>query len=144
MGIFRGFRQLVRKLGFIRCDDAHTVPARNGQRRTRVFETVEPRVMLNGIGLFDPLEVGAVYIEGDTGSDGSGDTIEVTFNGGGPNTTLDRVIISGDKSFDYDQFLQNGQAEQLTNLDVFFDTVSAGEAGDNFGKDLGSPFKVSM
>jgi len=141
VGLFGNMRRIVRGLGIARRDEAHA-PPKKALRRAGVFETVEPRVMLNGIGLFDPLEVGAVYIEGDTGSDGTGDTIEISFNGGGPNTTLDRVIISGDKAFDYGAFLQNEQAGPLTDLDAFFDTVGPGEAGDNFGKDLASPFQL--
>ena len=145
MGFFGGFRNFAQSLGVLRRDEAHRATKEpNNTRRVRAFETVEPRIMLNGIGVFDPIEVGAVYIEGDTGSDGSGDTIEITFNGGGPQTQLDRVIISGDKAFDYNAFLANeaAGAAPLKNLDVFFDTVSTGELGDNFGKDLGSPFQV--
>ena len=119
MGLFGGFRDFAKRLGVLRRDEAHGQPNQpQSIRRTRVFETVEPRIMLNGIGVFDPIEVGAVYVEGDTGSDGAGDTIEITFNGGGPETRLDRVIISGDKAFDYDAFLANeaAGAAPLTSL----------------------------
>lgn len=112
-------------------------------RRSRQFELVEPRQMLSSVPVFDPIRVGATYVEGDTGTDNTGDTFEINFVGGGPSTQLNRVIISGDKAFNYEQFLQNPQAAALKNLDVFFDTVEGGP-GDNLGKDHASPPAITV
>ncbi|MCA9270025.1 MAG: LEPR-XLL domain-containing protein, partial [Planctomycetales bacterium] len=140
MGMFGSIQSWARKLGIARVDAAHNSPTK--QRRSRQFEPVEPRLLLAGTPVFNPLAVGATYLEGDTGTDVVGDTFEITFNGGGPNSQLARVIISGDKNFDYQQFLQNPTALPLSNLDVFFDTIDQGQAGDNLGKDHGVPLAV--
>ena len=66
MRFFGGFRNFAKRLGVLRFDEPHTkAKPKVHSPRARVFETVEPRIMLSGIGLFDPIEVGAVYIEGD-------------------------------------------------------------------------------
>jgi protocatechuate 3,4-dioxygenase beta subunit len=59
--------------------------------------------------------LGSVYFEEATGDDSQPDVIEVSFVGGAPGTTLNRVTINGDKH-------QNG----LTEGDVFFDTAAGG------------------
>lgn len=69
----------------------------------------------------NPLHVGAVYIEQDSGSDLHGDTFEVTFEGGAANTELTRLTISGDKG-----------APGLSMGDVFFDTAAGGLGADYF------------
>lgn len=93
-----------------------------GARRCR-FELMEERRVMNA----DPLHIGVVFIEEDTGSDLHGDTFEVTFNGGAPNTELTRLVISGDK---------NGVPGFQVG-DVFFDTVEAG-----LGADHAFPFEI--
>ncbi len=74
-------------------------------------ELLEPRTMLSA----DPIEFGAVYVEQDLGSDAHADTIEITFEGGAPNTQLSWVEIFGDK-------LTPG----LSFADMIFDTQSTG------------------
>jgi len=74
-------------------------------------ELLEPRTMLSA----DPIEFGAVYVEQDLGSDAHADTIEITFEGGAPNTQLSWVEIFGDK-------LTPG----LSFADMIFDTRSTG------------------
>jgi protocatechuate 3,4-dioxygenase beta subunit len=59
--------------------------------------------------------LGSVYFEEATGDDSRPDIIEVSFVGGAPGTTLNRLIINGDKQ-------QNG----LSEGDVFFDTAAGG------------------
>jgi hypothetical protein len=138
VGLFGSLESWARRLGIRRRDAAQkklaTGPKANRARQTvtvngnRIcrFEEFEPRMLLAGAAVFDPLNVGATFTEGDTGTDSAGDTFEITFNGGGPSTQLNRVIISGDKAFNYQQFLANPQAAPLKTLDVFFDTIEAG------------------
>lgn len=63
-----------------------------GGRKCR-FEVMEERRVMNA----DPLHVGVVYIEEDSGSDLHGDTFEVTFTGGAPGTELTRLVIDTNK-----------------------------------------------
>lgn len=63
-----------------------------GGRKCR-FEVMEERRVMNA----DPLHVGVVYIEEDSGSDLHGDTFEITFTGGAPNTQLTRLVIDTNK-----------------------------------------------
>ncbi|TWT96011.1 Serine-aspartate repeat-containing protein D precursor [Botrimarina colliarenosi] len=77
-------------------------------RRTR-FEQVEDRRMMAADVL-----LGSVYFEEATGDDSRPDTIQVSFVGGAAGTTLDRLVIDGDK-------LGDG----LTAGDIFFDTLPA-------------------
>ena len=76
--------------------------------RRIAFESFEPRQLLNA----DPLFVGVVYIEDDSGDDLAGDTFEVTFLGGAANTELTYVKIDMD---------HNGIAG-IQDGDLFFDT----------------------
>lgn len=74
----------------------------------------------------DPLFVGAVYIEEDSGADLHGDTFEITFTGGADGTELTRLVIDGD------------HAEPGFGLtDVFFDTAPGG-----LGADESFPFTI--
>ncbi len=57
-------------------------------------ELVEKRCVLSAT----PIQVGAVYVEQDAGSDSHGDLFEITFRGGAPHTQLRRVIIDGDQN----------------------------------------------
>lgn len=90
--------------------------------RRRSFESMEPRRMLAA----DPLQIGAVFIEEDFGSDLHGDTFEVTFEGGAPATQLTRLVINGDQG-----------AAGFGEGDVIFDTEAGG-----FGADNAFPFTV--
>ena len=89
------------------------------QRRDTVrlskFELLEKRCLLAG----DILNLGVVYHEHDLGSDQTGDTFEVTFNGGAQSSELTRLIINSD----HDQ-LGFGSA------DVIFDTQAGGLGAD--------------
>jgi len=89
------------------------------QRRDTVrlskFELLEKRCLLAG----DLLNLGVVYHEHDLGSDQTGDTFEVTFNGGAQSSELTRLIINSD----HDQ-LGFGSA------DVIFDTQAGGLGAD--------------
>ena len=86
------------------------------------FEAMEPRYMLAA----DPLNVGAVYIEEDLGSDLQGDTFEITFNGGAPDSQLTRLEVNGDQ-----------RTPGFGPGDAFFDTASTG-----FGHDNAIPFTL--
>ena len=88
--------------------DPHETP--RTQRICRV-ETMEPRQLLAA-----DIQVGAVYIEEDIGSDVSGDTFELTFEGGAPGTQLTQVVIDGDRN-------RNGLFDEG---DVFFDLLDTG------------------
>ncbi len=93
-----------------------------GSRRCR-FEVMEERRVFNA----DPLHVGVVYIEDDSGTDNAGDTFEVTFTGGAPGTQLTRLVIDGNK----------GGVPGYQVGDMFFDTVEG-----ELGADHASPFKI--
>ncbi|MBC7336797.1 MAG: hypothetical protein H5U01_11085, partial [Clostridia bacterium] len=68
---------------------------------------MEARMLLSA----SPIHLGMVYYEDATGTDESGDTLELTFQGGAPGTQLTRIVIDTDK-------LGDG----LTIGDCFFDT----------------------
>lgn len=90
--------------------------------RRCVFETMEPRQLLTVAAL----DVGAVYIEEDFGTDAHGDTFEITFQGGAEGTELTRLEIHGD------------QGTPGFNVgDVFFDTQESG-----LGADHAAPFQL--
>ena len=59
--------------------------------------------------------LGSVYFEEATGDDSQPDMIQVSFDGGAAGTTLNRLVIDGDK-------LGDG----LSTGDVFFDTADGG------------------
>jgi len=79
-------------------------------RRTRSFETLEPRQLLAA-----DVQLGAVYFEEATGDDTQSDTIQVTFTGGVENTELTRLVIDGDK-----------RGDGISAGDPFFDTEAGG------------------
>ncbi len=83
-------------------------------RRTRI-EQLEQRELLAGDGLAPDVLLGGVYFEEATGDDSKGDIFQVSFVGGPAGTTLERLVISGDKFGD-----------GLTSGDTFFDTVEGG------------------
>lgn len=78
--------------------------------RTARFEQFEERRMLAA-----DVMLGGVYFEEATGDDSEADILQVSFVGGAEGTTLDRIVISGDK---------NGDG--LTINDSIFDTVNGG------------------
>ena len=78
-------------------------------------EQMEPRLLLS----VSPVQLGAVYIEEDLGSDIQGDIIQVSFEGGADGTELRRIVISGDQD-----------AAGFGVGDVFFDTSSQGLGAD--------------
>lgn len=94
---------------------------RGGSHRTCRFENMEQRRMLDA----DPLLVGAVYTENDTGNDAHGDTFEVSFVGGADDTQLTRLIIDGDQVGNF----QNTPG--LSSGDVFYDISAGGLGVDN-------------
>jgi len=119
VGLFDLFRR--------RTDAAHKPAVKKPRTAGRAgvscaFETLEERRVLSA----DPLLIGAVYTEGDSGTDERGDHFEISFEGGAAGTRLTQVVINGDKSGSIDP-------ADLSNLDVFFDTVNSGPTADNNG-----------
>jgi len=86
------------------------------------LEQMEPRMLLS----VSPIQLGMVYYEDATGTDESGDTFELTFQGGAPGTQLTRLVINTDK-------LGDG----LSIGDCFFDTEPGGLGAFGYG-----PFAV--
>jgi serine-aspartate repeat-containing protein C/D/E len=86
------------------------------------LEAMEPRMLM----FADPIWVGGVYIEEDTGGDWQPDTFYITFKGGAPGTQLTRLVIDGDQ---YEPGLGRG--------DMIFDTIKGG-----LGTDLAHPFEI--
>jgi protocatechuate 3,4-dioxygenase beta subunit len=86
------------------------------------FETMEERRLLDA----DPIRVGVIYIEDDSGHDGHGDTFQISFEGGAPGTQLTHLVIDGDH---YTPGLSYG--------DMILDTVQGG-----LGADGAYPFQV--
>lgn len=89
---------------------------RRKQTRTALLEAMEPRHMMAA----DMIQVGAVYVEDDIGSDLHGDLFYVSFKGGAPNTQLTRLTIDGDMN-----------TPGFSLGDVFFDTVDGGLGADH-------------
>lgn len=92
-----------------------TSSQRRKQTRTALIETMEPRCMMAG----DLLQVGAVYIEDDIGSDESPDLFYVSFQGGASGTQLNRLTINGDRG-----------EPGLSQGDIIFDTLPTGLGAD--------------
>lgn len=103
------------------CKASACKPSR-GTRRRHLLESMEPRYLMAA----DPLWVGGVYVESDIGGDEHGDLFYVTFGGGAPGTTLNRLIINSDLS-----------ATGFNQGDLIFDTVKGG-----FGSDNAIPFEL--
>ena len=122
MGLLKTLARLVR--GSQR-QDKRPVRRELENLRLRRFESMEPRRMLDA----DPLQIGAVYIEEDLGSDVTGDTFEVTFQGGAPGTVLTQLVIDTDQG-------EPGFGEG----DVIFDSSPGGFGTDNaFDFEIVSP-----
>jgi len=77
---------------------------------------MEPRLLLAA----DALQVGAVYIEADLGSDIRGDTFEVSFVGGADQTQLTHLVIDGDQ-----------HVPGLSLADAIFDIAPGGLGADH-------------
>lgn len=114
MGIWKTLRTLA---GMDAKDSSQS--ATNSASRTCHFEVMEPRRVLDA----DPLMIGAVYIEDDSGTDNQGDTFYVAFQGGSSTTTLTRLIIDGN---------QDGNPNQMNSPDVYFD-IDPTNQGDGTG-----------
>ncbi|MCA9157434.1 MAG: carboxypeptidase regulatory-like domain-containing protein, partial [Planctomycetales bacterium] len=99
-----------------------TTGQRRKQTRTALLEAMEPRHMMAA----DMIQVGAVYVEDDIGSDLHGDLFYVSFKGGAPDTQLTRLTIDGDMN-----------APGFGLGDMFFDTADGG-----FGADHAFPFQI--
>ena len=97
------------------CRDNPQSAIRNPQSSAAaVWKRSKPRRLMAG-DVAPQVLLGSVYFEEATGDDSAADIIEVSFVGGAPGTTLNRLTINGDKQ-------QNG----LTEGDVFFDTAAGG------------------
>lgn len=134
MGLWNLLSIWRRSLWSARLDEAaqhsgKTIRNKNGKqlrldepsRRCR-FETMEERQLMDA----DPIKLGVVYIEEDSGSDLHGDTFEVLFEGGAPGTELTRVVINTDHN-------PNGRSVG----DLIFDTVKGGWGADEaFGMQI--------
>ena len=79
------------------------------------FELMEERRMMDA----DPIKIGAIYIEEDSGSDLHGDTFEIQFEGGQSGSELTRLVIDTD----------HGPAGRSVG-DLIFDTVKGGWGAD--------------
>jgi protocatechuate 3,4-dioxygenase beta subunit len=92
--------------------------------RQHLVEAMESRCMMAA----DLIQIGAVFIEEDLGSDLHGDTFQVTFQGGAPGTQLTRLVIDGDLN-----------TPGFSLGDLFFDTAESG-----FGADHAYAFHVEQ
>jgi serine-aspartate repeat-containing protein C/D/E len=98
----------------IRKSGGRTLRLDEASRRCR-FEAMEDRQMMDA----DPIKLGIVYIEEDSGSDLHGDTFEIMFEGGAAGTELTRLVIDTDHS-------PTGRGVG----DLFFDTIKGGWGAD--------------
>ncbi|MGN6136653.1 MAG: LEPR-XLL domain-containing protein, partial [Aureliella sp.] len=98
-------------------------PAARKRSRSITLEAMEPRLLMTA----DPIWVGGVYVEDDSGTDQHGDSFYITFEGGAPGTQLTRLVIDGDLN-----------TPGFGLGDLFFDTVEGG-----LGADHASGFKIT-
>ncbi len=89
--------------------------ARNVAPRRCQIEELEPRRLMAADGLVPQVVLGSVYYEDHSLDDSVPDVIEVSFVGGAAGTTLDRLVLNGDK-----------QGDGVSAGDVIFDTVDGG------------------
>lgn len=137
MGIWKSLRNLTGVVSRKERPQGGEFDGREGTRdlpldgaRSCHFEVMEPRRVLDA----DPVLVGAVYIEDDSGTDSAGDTFYVAFQGGSSTTTLSRVVIDGN---------QDGNPNALSEPDVYFDTIASNQNGQGNGSGGASPFTLS-
>ncbi len=84
-----------------------------GPRRCQIEELEARRLFATDVA--PHVLLGSTYFESDSGDDSKPDTLQVTFVGGAPGTTLNHLTINGDKR-------QDG----LSDGDIFFDTAAGG------------------
>ncbi|MCG8586053.1 MAG: carboxypeptidase regulatory-like domain-containing protein, partial [Pirellulales bacterium] len=113
MGLFRKSKNRQ-----LRVDSAHEKSTNSKGSRVCRFETMEPRQFLAAD--INPITIGSVYYEDESGFDDGGDLIEITFNGGAEGTQLSQIVIDTDK-------LGDG----ATIGDTFFDLADGGEGAFN-------------
>ena len=89
---------------------------REPAKRAPTVEQMEPRLLLAA----DAIQIGAVYVEEDLGSDQTGDLFHITFQGGAEATELRRLSINGDLTGD-----------GFSIGDLFFDTDDSGYGADH-------------
>lgn len=82
----------------------------------------------------DPLFVGSVFIEDDSGTDAAGDQFYVAFQGGSASTELTRVVIDTN---------QDGDGSRLSEPDVYFDVDGMNQNGSGSGSGGAHGFKLS-
>lgn len=92
--------------------------------RSTKLESLEARQLFNVD--VDPIRVGSVYVEEDSGSDAHGDSFYVTFQGGAPGTQLSRLVIRTDQGI-----------PGFSVADNLFDTMDGGR-----GADHSHPFRI--
>src|SRR4051812_26997493 len=118
VGIINALRDLFGPLE-VPVNAASRSVARAGKARRRSrrcqLEELESRRLMSATTNNPRVVLGAVYFEEDSGDDNQPDTIDVTFKGGAPGTTLDSLTVNGDKRLD-----------GLTDGDIFFDTAAGG------------------
>jgi serine-aspartate repeat-containing protein C/D/E len=83
--------------------------------RRSILESLESRTMFNA----DPIWIGGVYIEEDSGSDIHGDSLYVQFKGGAPDTKLTKIVIDLDQG-----------TPGFSQGDNIFDTIKGGRGAD--------------
>ena len=98
--------------------------------RTCHFEVMEPRRMLDA----DPLFIGSVFIEDDSGADAAGDQFYVSFEGGSETTELTRLVIDTN---------QDGDSTRLGEPDVYFDVDASNQNGEGLGSGGAHNFTLS-
>src|SRR3954447_19293093 len=114
VGIFNALRDLFGTVEVPVSTATGSKKARRGSRRCQV-EELESRRLMSATPNNPHVVLGSVYYEEDSGNDIQPDTIDVTFKGGAPGTTLNTLTINGDKRLD-----------GLTDGDIFFDTAPGG------------------
>jgi hypothetical protein len=92
--------------------------------RSTTLESLESRRLFNVD--VDPIWIGSVYVEEDTGSDAHGDSFYVTFRGGAVGTQLSRLVIRTDQG-----------SPGFSVADNLFDTIEGGR-----GADHAYPFRI--
>src|SRR5438132_10294746 len=109
-----GWRRKNRRISAARRAAASEIKQLQGGRFCR-FEAMEERRLLDA----DPIRIGVIYIEDDSGHDAHGDTFQISFEGGAPGTELTHLVIDGDH-----------YAPGLSFGDMIFDTVKGGLGAD--------------
>ena len=96
VSILQGFSRIgrfIRGDRFWRRDDSHSDVLKI---RCCAFEKMEPRQLLSGAP--PQIHFGSVFFDASPGTNTSPDTIQITFQGGAPNTQLTQLVIDGSKN----------------------------------------------